>query len=119
LPAGLSQAAHKHATGPHRHLIGGARSSSADGRTFTTFDPSTGRAIAAVSQAGTEEVDRAVRAARAAFEAAWGSLTAPARSSLIYALADLVEENAGELAELEALDNGKPVRLARAVDVRL
>ncbi|MBA2439843.1 MAG: aldehyde dehydrogenase family protein, partial [Thermoleophilaceae bacterium] len=50
---------------------------------------------------------------------AWGAISAPKRARLIYGLADLVEEHAGELAELEALDNGKPVGLARVIDVRL
>jgi acyl-CoA reductase-like NAD-dependent aldehyde dehydrogenase len=119
LPDELSAAAREFAAGPHAHLIGGQRSPSADGRTFTTIDPSTGRPIADVPQGGAEDVDRAVRAARSALEGRWGSTGAPKRAARIYALAELVEAHADELAELEALDNGKPVGLAKVVDVRL
>ena len=119
LPDELSPAARASAAGPHGHLIAGARVASADGRTITTYDPSTGRAIAAVSQGGAEDVDRAVGAARAALEGEWGQMTAPGRERPMLELARLMEEHAGELAELEALDNGKPVKLARVVDVRL
>jgi acyl-CoA reductase-like NAD-dependent aldehyde dehydrogenase len=82
-------------------------------------DPSTGAAIAEIAQGGPQDVSRAVAAARAALEGEWGSMSAPARERQLLALAALLEEHAGELAELESLDNGKPVRLARAVDVRL
>jgi acyl-CoA reductase-like NAD-dependent aldehyde dehydrogenase len=119
LPETLSDAARAFAAGPHRLLIGGDRPEAADGGSFETIDPSTGQVIAEVSRAGAEDVDRAVQAARGAFEGKWSKLPAAARSQLILRLADLVEEHAGELAELEALDNGKPVRLAKSVDVRL
>ena len=119
LPGELSAASRAFAAGPHRHLIGGERSPSADGRTFATIDPSTGRPIADVSQGGADDVDRAVRAARAALDGRWGSMPAPKRAARLYALAELVEAHSDELAELEALDNGKPVRIAKAVDVRL
>ncbi|HEV2785842.1 MAG TPA: aldehyde dehydrogenase family protein, partial [Solirubrobacteraceae bacterium] len=119
LPDELAAASREFATGPHGHLIGGERCPSADGRTFTTVDPSTGRPIADVPQGGSEDVDRAVRAARSALDGRWGSMTAPKRAARLYALAELVEGHADELAQLEALDNGKPVRLAKVVDVRL
>jgi acyl-CoA reductase-like NAD-dependent aldehyde dehydrogenase len=119
LPDELSPAARASAAGPHGHLIGGQRVPSADGRTFVSVDPSTGKPIAVVSQGGREDVDRAVGAARSALEGAWGQLTAPQRERQMLELARLMEEHAGELAELEALDNGKPVKLARVVDVRL
>src|SRR5204863_2166799 len=97
---------------------GGERPGAADGRTFETLDPATGEAIAVVAQAGAEDVDRAVRAARAAFEdGPWASMAAADRGGLIERLAQLVEEHADELAELESLDNGKPVTYAKAVDV--
>jgi acyl-CoA reductase-like NAD-dependent aldehyde dehydrogenase len=98
-------------------LIGGEWVDAADGRTFETIDPSTGETISAVPQAGAEDVDRAVRAARAALDGDWGRWPAARRERLMHALADLIEENADELAELEARDNGKPVKLARSVDV--
>jgi len=118
LPQELSDPAREFAAGPHRHLIAGARVAPADGRTFTTVDPSTGLPIAEVPQGGPEDVDRAVAAARSALQGAWGSMGAPERERLLLALAGLLEEHAGELAELESLDNGKPVRLARVIDVR-
>jgi acyl-CoA reductase-like NAD-dependent aldehyde dehydrogenase len=119
LPEALSDAAREFAGGPHGLLIGGERPDAADGRTFDTIDPSTGQPIAEVAHAGAEDVDRAVRAAREAFEGAWAKLPAAGRSLAMLKLADLVEEHAQELAELESLDNGKPVGLAKAVDVRL
>ncbi len=119
LPEQLSPAAREFAAGPHRHLIAGERSDAADGRTFTTFDPSTGAAIAEVAQGGAADVDRAVGAARGALEGKWGTLVPSRRSALMLALADRLEDHADELAELESLDNGKPVGLAKVVDVRL
>ena len=114
----LSDAAREFvAAAPHRLLIGGQWEEAADGRSFVTLDPSTGSEICRVAHAGAEDVDRAVRAARAALEGPWAKMPADERGHLIYRLADLVEQNAGELAELEALDNGKPVKLAGIVDL--
>ncbi len=104
--------------GPHKLLIGGEWVESADGRTFETIDPATGEAICAVAQGGKEDVARAVAAGRAAFEGKWAKLPAHARGVLMNKLADAVEANADELAELESLDNGKPLAMAKAVDVR-
>jgi acyl-CoA reductase-like NAD-dependent aldehyde dehydrogenase len=119
LPEALSEPARAFAAaGPHKLLIGGERLDAASGETFETLDPATGRAIAAVAQAGPEDVDRAVRAAREAFEdGRWSGIAPAKRTSLMLALADLIEAHADELAELEALDNGKPVKVARRVDV--
>jgi acyl-CoA reductase-like NAD-dependent aldehyde dehydrogenase len=121
LPDALSDAARSFAGSAHGLLIGGERLGAADGRTFDTLDPATGRAIASVPQAGVDDVDRAVAAARAAFadRAPWRTMPAPQRAWRIHRLADLIEEHADELAEIEALDNGKPVKLAKAVDVAL
>src|ERR671932_91948 len=120
LPDVLSPAARSFAAGPHRLLIGGERCHAADERSFETIDPSTGRPIAPVAYAGPEDVDRAVRAAREAFGAGpWRSMPASQRGTAMMRLADLIESHADELAELEALDNGKPVKLAKVVDVRL
>ena len=118
-PEQLSDAARSFLQNAHHDLvIGGERPGAADGRTFETLDPATGEAIAVVAQAGAEDVDRAVRAARAAFEdGPWASMAAADRGGLIERLAQLVEEHADELAELESLDNGKPVTYAKAVDV--
>jgi acyl-CoA reductase-like NAD-dependent aldehyde dehydrogenase len=120
LPESLSKPAREFASGPHGLLIGGERPPAADGQTFETVNPSTGRPIADIPQGGKEDVDRAVRAARQAFDdGRWKSLPPGQRSRLMLKLAELMEENSDVLAELESLDNGKPVGLARMVDVRL
>jgi acyl-CoA reductase-like NAD-dependent aldehyde dehydrogenase len=120
LPDVLSDAARSFAAGPHRLLIGSERPAAADGRTFETLDPATGRPIAEVAHAGAEDVDRAVRAARAAFDdGRWTGVAAAERTRAMLALADALEAHADELAELESLDNGKPLKLAKRVDVPL
>ena len=120
LPDALSEPARSYAAGPHRLLIGGERFDAGDGRTFETVDPATGRVIAEVAHAGAADVDRAVRAAREAFEdGRWSGVPAAQRTRSMLAFAEAIEQNADELAELESLDNGKPVRIARRVDVAL
>ena len=120
-PDALSDAARRFLDGPKGLLIGAEPRPAADGGTFETVDPSTGEPVAVVAQAGSQDVDAAVQAARAAFEegSAWRKLTAAARGQLLNRLADLVDEHAGELAELESLDNGKPVTYARQIDIGL
>ncbi len=118
LPDGLSGPAREFIAQSHRLLIGSERPEAADGRTFATLDPATGREIAQVAQAGAEDVARAVAAARAAFaEGPWSSMPAAGRERLMHALADAIEERAEEFAQIESLDNGKPVGLAQYVDV--
>src|ERR1035441_3926189 len=118
LPDALGDGARAFLAGPHRLLIGAERTEAADGRTFATLDPSTGREITQVPQAGTQDVQRAVQAARAAFaDGPWASMPAAGRERLMGALADAMEERAEELAQIESLDNGKPVGLAQYVDV--
>ncbi|HEX7609251.1 MAG TPA: aldehyde dehydrogenase family protein [Solirubrobacteraceae bacterium] len=118
LPDGLSGSARSFISQPHRLIIGADRPDAADGRTLATVDPATGRAIAQVAHAGPEDVTRAVAAARAAFsEGPWGSMPAAGREGLMLALAAAIEERAEELAQIESLDNGKPVGLAQYVDV--
>jgi acyl-CoA reductase-like NAD-dependent aldehyde dehydrogenase len=87
--------------------------------TIDVIDPSTGESFAEVPNAGPEEVDAAVRSARAAFEEGsdWRRMSPADRGKAIHRLAGLVEREADALAELEARDNGKPVKFARAVDV--
>jgi acyl-CoA reductase-like NAD-dependent aldehyde dehydrogenase len=119
LPAALGTAAREFLTGPHRLLIGSERPEAADGRTFATLDPSSGREIARVAHAGEPDVQLAVEAAREAFaNGLWATLPAAERERLMIALAEAVEEHAEELAQIESLDNGKPVKLAQYVDVR-
>ena len=103
--------------GPHRLLIGSERPEALDGRTFATLDPASGQEIAQVAHAGAQDVDRAVAAARAAFEGPWAALPPSVRGRLIGDLADAVDAHAEELAQIESLDNGKPVKLAQYVDV--
>jgi acyl-CoA reductase-like NAD-dependent aldehyde dehydrogenase len=118
LPDQLTPEARDFASRRHRLLIGGEWVPAADGASFETLDPATGQAITAVAQAGAEDVERAVRAARRAFEEGpWPAMAAAERARLVHRLADLVEQHAEELAQLESLDNGKPVKLARIVDV--
>jgi acyl-CoA reductase-like NAD-dependent aldehyde dehydrogenase len=118
LPDALGDAARAFIAGPHRLLIGAERPEAADGRTFVTLDPATGREIAQVSHAGAQDVQRAVQAARAAFaDGPWASMPAAGREGLMRALADAIEAHAEELAQIESLDNGKPVGLAQYVDV--
>jgi acyl-CoA reductase-like NAD-dependent aldehyde dehydrogenase len=107
------------AHGTHRMLIGGEWVEAASGKTFPTVDPASGEEIARIPNAGAEDVDRAVRAARKAFEdGPWTTkISAPERGRIIYRIAELMSEHAEELAQLESLDNGKPVGYAQFVDV--
>jgi len=119
LPDQLSEAARSFASSPQQLLIGGEKVDAADGATFETLDPATGNVITTVAQAGAADVDRAVAAARAAFEEGsdWRKMTPGDRGRAMIRLAMLVEQHADELAELESLDNGKPLKFARYVDV--
>jgi acyl-CoA reductase-like NAD-dependent aldehyde dehydrogenase len=118
LPDALGDAAREFIAQPHRLLIGAERPEAADGRTFATLDPASGREIAEVAHAGAEDVDRAVAAARAAFtDGPWASMAAAGRERLMHALADAIQARAEEIAQIESLDNGKPVGLAQYVDV--
>ncbi|WP_329568046.1 aldehyde dehydrogenase family protein [Streptomyces sp. NBC_01361] len=99
-------------------LIGGEWVPALSGETFTTYDPSTGARIADVARAGTADVDRAVAAARTAFEdGPWRGMTPSERQRLIWRIGDRLLERAEEFAQLEALDNGKSVAVAQGVDV--
>jgi aldehyde dehydrogenase (NAD+) len=100
-----------------RLLINNRWVPSESGKTFATINPSTGEEICQVAEADAADVDRAVKAARAAFEGPWRKMRASERGRLLYRLADLIEANADELARLETLDNGKPLSIAKAVDV--
>lgn len=88
------------------------------GKTFQTFDPRTGEAIASIAEAGKEDVDIAVKAARKAFdEGPWPRMTGYARGRILLKFADLMEQSIEELAYLETLDNGKPLIMSKFVDV--
>jgi len=91
------------------------------GKTFDTINPATGEVLTHIAEASATDVDHAVTAARAAFEktgkGAWRSISASERGRLLWKLADLVERNIEEVAELETLDNGKPIFESRYVDM--
>ncbi len=91
---------------------------SESGKTFGTVNPSTGEEICQVAEAEAADVDKAVQQpARAFDQGPWTKMRASERGRLLYRLADLIEQNADELARLESLDNGKPLSIARTVDV--
>src|SRR5450432_2942475 len=101
-------------------LINGKWVESASGKTFATYNPATGDVLAHVAEGDREDIDRAVKAARAAFETGPWSRTSPAdRGKMIWRLADLVEKHLEEFAQIESLDNGKPLKIARVADVPL
>ena len=100
-----------------RLLINNCWVPSESGKTFPTMNPSTGEEICQVAEADAADVDKAVIVARAAFEGPWRKLRASERGRLLHRLADLIEKNADELAQLETLDSGKPISVAKAVDV--
>jgi phenylacetaldehyde dehydrogenase len=101
-------------------LIDGQWVAAQSGKTFDVFNPATGEVLARVAEGDRTDIDRAVKAARKAFESGqWSKMTASARSKLLWKLADLIEANADELAQLESLDNGKPVAVAKGADVPL
>ena len=90
------------------------------GKTFPTLNPATGQEIARVAEADAADVDKAVKAAREAFERGpWRKMSAAERGRLMNRLADLMEKNLEELAQLETLDNGKPLSISRAADLPL
>lgn len=95
-------------------IIGGERVDAASGQTFQSIDPSTGEVLAVIARAGAADVDRAVAAARAAFEGKeWGEMAPAQRGRLMLKMAALIRERAEDLARLESMDNGKPLRQAR------
>lgn len=98
--------------------IGGKWVPASDGRTFVTTNPATGERLAECAEATKEDVDAAVQAAWAAFPA-WRDLGTSARAEILEKVADIIDENAALLAEVETLDNGKPIRETTAIDVPL
>jgi acyl-CoA reductase-like NAD-dependent aldehyde dehydrogenase len=103
---------------PKKLLIGGEWQPAAGRETFPTLDPATSGVLAEVALAGEADIDRAVQAARRAFETGpWREMSGTDRGNLLWKLADLLEQHADELAELETLDNGKPIRASRHSDL--
>ena len=100
------------------HFIDGAARAGATGATIPVIDPSSGKTISAIAAGTAADIDAAVAAAKAALESpAWGGLAPDGRERLIHRLADLVEANAGLLAELEIVDNGMTSHFARNLNV--
>src|SRR5450755_4372604 len=99
---------------PHQLFINGQWVDSASGKTFETPNPATGEVLASIAEGDAEDIDRAVRAARAAFDTGpWSRMTPSERGRIIWRVGDLILEHAEELAQLESLDNGKPVLVAQ------
>jgi aldehyde dehydrogenase (NAD+) len=100
-------------------FIGGEFVPPASGGRFATLNPATEEPLAEVAQAGPEDVDRAVQAARAAYDGAWGALPGRERAKYLYRIARVIQERAREFAVLESQDNGKPIKESRDVDIPL
>ncbi|MEI8313638.1 MAG: aldehyde dehydrogenase family protein, partial [Verrucomicrobiota bacterium] len=115
----IGSAARRFLSKPKKLLINGKWVAAASGKTFNVFDPATGDAIASVAEGEAEDIDLAVKAARKAFCGPWSRLTPSERGKIIWKIGDLILENLEELAELESLDNGKPLAIARVADVPL
>src|SRR5215469_9562209 len=91
----------------------------ADGNTFPTINPATEEPLARVAEAGQPDVEAAVAAARRAYESMWGRMPGRERAKYLYRIARVLQERAREFAVLESLDNGKPIRESRDVDIPL
>ncbi|MFG1814717.1 aldehyde dehydrogenase family protein [Kribbella sp. NPDC049174] len=100
-------------------FINGAFVEATDGKPFKTVSPSSEEVLAEVSEAGPADIDKAVKAARKSFDKVWGPMAGRDRAKYLYRIARLVQERARELAVLESLDNGKPIRESRDVDIPL
>ena len=100
-------------------FIGGEFVDPLDGGHFKTVSPATEEVLAEVAEAGAQDVDRAVVAARRAYDKVWSKLPARERGKYLYRIARILQERARELAVLESLDNGKPIRESRDVDIPL
>jgi aldehyde dehydrogenase (NAD+) len=101
-------------------LIDGQWVNSASGKTFETLNPATGQVLAHVAEGDAPDIEKAVKAARRAFDKGpWRQMSARERGRLLYKLADLIETHKEELALLESMDNGKPIRDSRAADLPL
>ena len=103
---------------PGRLLYGGEWHDAKSGRTFDSINPATGKGITRVAAAGKEDVDAAVTAAHKAFtDGAWPKMSGADRAKCLWRLGDLLEQHKEEVAQLETLDSGKPIRDTLGVDV--
>jgi|HubBroStandDraft_5_1064220.scaffolds.fasta_scaffold02713_9 phenylacetaldehyde dehydrogenase len=107
-------------TKTRKMLINGKWVDAASGKTFKTYNPATGEVLSNIAEGDKEDINRAVQAARAAFETGpWSKISPSERGRMIWRLADLLEKNQEEFAQLESLDNGKPLKIARVADLPL
>src|ERR1700682_4300428 len=101
-------------------FINGKWVEAASGKTFPTFNPATGEVLSRVAEGDREDIDRAVKAARAAFESGpWSKITPSERGRMIWKIGDLIEKHLGEFGKLKSLENGKPLTVARVANVPL
>src|SRR5438105_86797 len=101
----------------YKLFIDGQWMDSESGKTFKTPNPATGETLAEVAEADKADVDKAWAAARKAMTGKWSKMSARDRGRLLYRLSQLIEQHAGELAELEAMDNGKPIKESTYIDL--
>src|SRR5271157_5691428 len=107
-------------TKTRKMLINGKWVDAASGKTFATYNPATGEVLSNIAEGDKEDIDRAVKAARAAFETGpWSKISPSERGQMIWRLGDLLQKHLEEFAQLESLDNGKPLKIARVADVPL
>jgi phenylacetaldehyde dehydrogenase len=117
-PAPGAAAAAFLARGTHKLFVGGQWTQSRSGETFETRDPATGKAIGQIARGDSSDIDRAVAAARRAFETGpWPEMTPAARAAILWNIADAIEANIDELAELETLDQGKALYVGRWAEI--
>ncbi len=102
---------------PGKLLIGGRWVDAVSGKQFEVLNPATGAKISTLAEGDKADIDLAVKAARGAFEGPWSKMLPAERQRLVWKVGDLILENADELAEMESLDNGKPIRESRNVDI--
>jgi aldehyde dehydrogenase (NAD+) len=100
-------------------FIAGEFAPASGGRTFATINPATEEPLARIAEAGPDDVDRAVAAARVAYELVWGPMPGAERAKYLYRIARILQERSREFAVLESIDNGKPIKETRDVDVPL
>src|SRR5271167_2264537 len=105
---------------PRKMFIDGKFVDAASGKTFPSYNPATGEVMAKVAEGDREDINRAVKAARKAFDSGkWTKMSGSERGRLIWKLGDLLEQHLEEFAQIESLDNGKPLAVARVADVPL
>ncbi|GAA3738527.1 aldehyde dehydrogenase family protein [Micromonospora maritima] len=100
-------------------FVDGAFVDPTDGGSFKSVNPASEEVLAEIAEAGNEDVDRAVRAARTAYEKVWGPMPGRDRAKYLFRIARIIQERSRELAVLESLDNGKPIKESRDVDLPL